>query len=427
MTCVAGRATEARPILVIGGGAVGVCCAYWLRLAGVPVVLADAAEIGSGASSGNLGLVAASHSMPLASPGVVVQAVRWMFRPASPFAIELPPSASMLRWMWQFFRASRSPRLSSRAALLARLSHESLELFQDLSRSFQFHRECLGTLEVFRDLQSFRKFQTQVPAMRAAGIKIELLSDVSARKLAFFATAAICGGAYYPDDCTVDPLQFVRAVGSQLRSMGVEIREHAKIVRLRREGTSITAADLRDGTIAVAGVVLANGVDTNSLLEPLGIRVPLQAARGYTLDFSRELGWPKMPVMFAEAKLLTTSVDGRLRLGGYLRLTRSGHSRHRDVTPESLTQSLLGYVGEPIVNEIRRTASSVWSGNRPCSPDGLPFVGRTAQYANLYLATGHGMLGLTLAPVTGKQIARMLQDAATAAPSYLLAPSRFQA
>jgi glycine/D-amino acid oxidase-like deaminating enzyme len=107
MNCVANRATKDRPVLVIGGGVVGVCCAYSLRLAGIPVMLAEASAVGSGASSGNLGLLAVSHSMPLASPGVVAQALRWLLKPNSPFAIDLPPTMSLLRWLAQFVRGQR--------------------------------------------------------------------------------------------------------------------------------------------------------------------------------------------------------------------------------------------------------------------------------------------------------------------------------
>jgi D-amino-acid dehydrogenase len=425
MSSVADRATKDRPVLVIGGGVVGVCCAYSLRLAGIPVMLAEASAVGSGASSGNLGLLAVSHSMPLASPGVVAQALRWLLQSNSPFAIDLPPTMSMFRWLAQFFRASHSPLLPRRAALLASLSLQSVELFQEWSTSLGFQPRCSGTVEVFRTPQSVNKFRRQLPAMQAAGIEVELLNPGSTRAFAPLLLQQISGGAHYPQDCVVDPLPFVNAVQTQLRIMGMELREHHCALRLRTDGGVITAVDFENGTIAVAGVVLASGFEINTLIGPLGMRVPVQPARGYTLDFPPPAEWPEMPIMFAEAKLLATPLQGRGRLGGYLHLARPERVRPHHVTAEMLTESLLAYVPWAMVEELRRTASPVWAGFRPCSSDGLPIIGRTAKYDNLYFATGHGMLGLTLAPVTGKRIVDLIEGNGCPAEGDLLGPDRF--
>jgi D-amino-acid dehydrogenase len=425
MNCVANRATRDRPVLVIGGGVIGVCCAYSLRLAGIPVMLAEASAVGSGASSGNLGLLAVSHSMPLASPGVAGQALRWLLQPNSPFAIDLPPTMNMLRWLGQFVRATHSSLLGRRAALLTSLSLESVELFQEWSTSLGFKPRCSGTLEVFRTPQSVRKFRDQLPAMQRAGIAVELLNPARTRAFAPLLFQQISGGAYYPEDCAVDPLAFVNAVHRQLRDMGTELREHARAQRLRTDGDTVTAVDFENETIAVAGVVLATGFEINTLIEPLGLRMPVQAARGYTLDFPPPVEWPAMPIMFAEAKLLATPLLGRRRLGGYLHLAKTERGLPHRVTAEMLTESLSAYVPTAMVEELRRTASPIWAGFRPCSPDGLPIIGRTAKYENLYFATGHGMLGLTLAPVTGKRVVGLLDGSQCADEEDLLGPDRF--
>jgi D-amino-acid dehydrogenase len=425
MNCVANRATEDRPVLVIGGGVVGVCCAYSLRLAGIPVMLAEASAVGSGASSGNLGLLAVSHSMPLAAPGVVAQALRWLLKPNSPFAIDLPPTMSLLRWLAQFVRASRSPLLARRAALLASLSLESVELFQEWSTRVGFRPQCSGTLEVFRTTQSVRKFRDQLPAMQTAGIEVELLNPASTRAIAADLLQQISGGAYYPNDCVVDPLPFVEAVQAQLRVMGMGLRDHDRALRLRTDREAVTAVDFENKTISVAGVVLATGFEINTLIEPLGLRMPVQAARGYTLDFSPSVEWPEMPIMFAEVKLLATPLQGRRRLGGYLQLAKPERGQAHHVTAKMLTESLLDYMPTTVVEGVRRTASPIWAGFRPCSPDGLPIVGCTAKYDNLYLATGHGMLGLTLAPVTGKRIVDLIEGKGCPAEGDLLGPDRF--
>jgi D-amino-acid dehydrogenase len=204
------------------------------------------------------------------------------------------------------------------------------------------------------------------------------------------------------------------------------LRDHARALRLRTDGDTITAVDFENETIAVAGVVLATGFEINTLIEPLGLHLPVQAARGYTLDFPPPVEWPEMPIMFAEAKLLATPLQSRRRLGGYLHLAKPERGLPYHVTAEMLTESLFAYVPTAVVEEVRRTSSRVWTGFRPCSPDGLPIIGRTARYENLYFATGHGMLGLTLAPVTAKRIVQLLEGSGRAAEEDLLGPDRFR-
>ncbi|MGC2403914.1 MAG: FAD-dependent oxidoreductase [Acidobacteriaceae bacterium] len=417
--------TPKRPVLVIGGGVIGVCCAYSLRRAGFPVMLAEAATTGSGASSGNLGVLAVSHSMPLASPGVVGQAIRWLFQPDSPFSLDLPPSFPMLRWLVQFFRASRSSHMARRAALLTHLSLESLELFQQWSRDLSFYRRCSGTLEVFRTDKAYDKFRRQLPAMQAAGIHVEMLSRDATRAFGPDLFGPLEAGAFYPADCVVDPLPFAQAVRGRLQTLGVEVREQARVLRCTAEGNAIRAVDFENGTVDVAAVVLATGFEINRLIEPLGMRLPVQAARGYTFDFPSPAGWPEMPVMFAEAKLLSTPFENRRRLGGYLRLMEPRHARAHRLSAEKLTEPLFDYIHASMVEQIRQTASPVWAGFRPCSPDGLPIIGRSMRYENLCFATGHGMLGVTLAPITAKLVVACLEGKQDAEEAGLLGPDRF--
>ena len=301
---------------------------------------------------------------------------------------------------------------------------ESVELFEELSRTLHFHRQSSGTLEVFSRPETSLKFEQQLPVMRAAGIEVEVLDPSRVQVLAPLLQDGISGGAFYPRDCVVDPVSFVDGVRLQLRAMGTILHENARVVGLRAERNHITGIDFADGSTEVAGVVLATGFETSHLLKSLGVHLPVQSARGYTFDFPIEADWPRIPIMFAEARLLATTLEGRHRLGGYLHL--AGNNRpHQNVSVEALTDPLIPYLGKTIVEELRRTASPVWSGNRPCSPDGLPIIGPVAQYDNLCLATAHGMLGLTLAPVTGKIVAQTLQGKETAATRAMFGPSRF--
>jgi D-amino-acid dehydrogenase len=423
MNSPADLASQSRPILVIGGGVIGLCCAYSLRAAGIPVMLSEQSSYGSGASSGNLGLLAVSHSLPLASPGVVSQALRWLWRPNSPLKIGFPPSRELLRWLWQFCRASSSALYVERATTLTRLCLESIELFRDLEeQSLHFALGCKGTLEIFSTMKRFQQFRSSVATLRSAGIDVEPLNPADVRTLSPCVLPEVVGGAYYAADCFFTPTRFLAAVVRRLEQMGVEMRESSAVKRLRMQRGQVVAADLEGTSVDVSGVVLAAGYQTNALIQSLGLKLPVQPARGYTADFSGA-SCVDLPTMFAEARLLATPMDKRLRIGGYVHLgnTRSSDSR-RHVTSQQLTQPLRRYIEEPWTQQFSASEVPVWSGVRPCSPDGLPIIGATAKCSNLYFATGHGMLGLTLGPITGKLIAGLLQGEPS---NPFLSPDRF--
>jgi D-amino-acid dehydrogenase len=421
MNSLANLATQSRPILVIGGGVIGLCCAYSLRAAGIPVMLCEQSSYGSGASSGNLGLLAVSHSVPLASPGVISQALRWWWRSNSPLGISFPPSPDLLRWLWQFCRASFSAGYAERAATLTHLCLESTELFHELEQSLHFGLRCKGTLEIFSTTKGFQHFCSSVATMRSAGIYVEPLASADVRTLSPCVLPEIAGGAYYSADCFFNPTRFLAAIAGRLHEMGVEMLSSCEVTRLRMQQGQVVAVDLGDTSVEVSGVVLAAGYQTNPLIQSLGLRLPVQPARGYTADFD-VAGCVDLPTMFAEAKLLATPMNDRLRIGGYLHLgnTRSLDSR-RPVTSKQLAQPLGHYMQEPWTQQLAREVP-VWTGVRPCSSDGLPIIGATSRCRNLYIATGHGMLGLTLGPITGKLIAGLLQGEPA---NPLLSPDRF--
>lgn len=423
MNGAADLATQSRPILVIGGGVIGLCCTYSLRVAGIPVVLCEQSSYGSGASSGNLGLLAVSHSLPLASPGVVSQALRWLGRSNSPLKIEYPPDFELLRWLWRFYRASTSARFTARAGALTRMCLESVELFRDLERRLSLELLCKGTLEVFATARTFRHFRSGLKSMQTAGIAVETLNAADLRVLSPRVNANMAGGAFYSADCCLDPSRFIAAMTARLLEMDVAMHVSSGVRRLVIRGRQVVAVELKDRVLEVSGVVLAAGYESNVLLQPLGMKLPIQAGRGYTVDFADGLSCVDTPTMFAEARLLATPLGDRLRIGGYLHLGTPGSGKAvRQVTLEQLMHPLRDYFDESVLQELSRCAAPLWSGSRPCSSDGLPIIGTVSQFPNLLIATGHGMLGLTLGPITGKLIAGLLQGERD---TPLLSPDRF--
>jgi D-amino-acid dehydrogenase len=361
--------------------------------------------------------------VPLASPDILLRALRWLPKKNSPFKIGFPPNISLLRWLWHFVSASRSSDFEDRAALLTRMCVGSIALFHELQQNFAFDLKCSGTLEVFADEKGLRHFEKGIARLRKAGIGLEVISSQEGRTLAPFLQQQIAGCIYYPADCSADPSVFLQAIQGVVRRMGVEVREFSPIKVIHAAGRKITAISTNDETTEVAGVICAAGYESPAALRSLGVALPVQPARGYTIDLAADVHWPTLSVMFAEARLLATRLEDRGRIGGYLHLGKS--PRVNLISKENLLHPLMRYVIPECLHVLNETAAPVWSGFRPCSPDGLPILGWSTRFNNLYLATGHGMLGLTLGPLSGKMAAEAMQGKLSAFEGPYVGPGRF--
>jgi D-amino-acid dehydrogenase len=418
------RAAQSDPVAIVGGGVIGVCCAYYLAKAGVPVVLFEADEICSGCSLGNLGLLAASHSAPLASPGVISKALKWMFDAESPFAIKWRADPRLLSWLWKFLRASRTGENSAEHAGLLELVLASMKLFEDfaqLEAGLSFGLERAGLMELFATPGGFEEAAEQVASLRAAGLQVDLLEAAEVQAMEPLADPDICGGLLYHDDNYLEPAEFVRGVAGLAAKACVGIHEHTAVTGFGRSGERIKTVETAKGSLGVSAVVLAAGSFSTKLAADLGITLPVQPARGYTFTARAIPGRiPRRAMMFSEVKALLIPMGDKLRLGGVMELGSLDRPVDRR-RAEALVTNLNRY----LLPQISFEGVEPWSGYRPCSPDGFPIIGWSKKWTNLLYATGHGMLGLTLGPVTGKIVTALLVEEHPGLNIARLAPSRF--
>jgi D-amino-acid dehydrogenase len=418
------RITSARDerVVIVGGGAIGVCCAYFLANAGVRVLLLEENEICSGCSFGNLGLLAASHCAPLASPGVISKALHWMLRRESPFSIHWRADPQLAAWLWRFFRASRPAGAPAATAALLNMVLASMAIFEDLSGmgDLTFGFEKRGVLELFATTQGFAEAHARAQSLRNAGLKVEVLDARAAKTSEPMAAPGIRGGMLCLDDGHILPANFVRGLALLAGRAGAELREHAAIVDFKTVGNRVTGVTTAESVFPVSAVILAAGSASPNLARKLGIHLPVQPARGYS--FTRPAhGWrPFRPIMFSESKALLTPMGNDLRLGGVLELT--GMDSPVDIgRARALVKSSQQYLRP----EISFDGIEPWSGYRPCSPDGFPIVGWSQRCSNLLYVTGHGMLGLTLAPLSGQIVADLVRGKEPRQDVARLRPSRF--
>jgi D-amino-acid dehydrogenase len=410
-------------VLVVGGGAIGASAALDLARRGADVLLLErGAELAWGCSSGNAGLICPSHAAPLATPGALRQGIRWLGKPDSPFYLR--PRLAVLPWLARFVAAC-TPERAHRSSLVVReLASASLVLHEQLAGDgLDTGLQRRGSLNVYANESSLAEARREAAEAEPFGIHSEVLEGLAAvQELAPPVRGPLAGAVYYPGDAHCDPLRYVRAVGEAADAAGAKIRTRVELLGLRRRNGRVDTATTTEGDVKVGEVILAAGAWTPRLLRDVGAAIPVEGGKGYHVDLEPATGDVTLPVWFQESRVIATPLAGRLRLAGTLELAGldlSVDQRRVDAVVRAGRTGLNGLDG-------RRTLE-VWRGLRPCSPDGLPIVGRPDELENVVLATGHGMMGLTLAPVTAQLVGEVV---AGAQPSHDLAPispNRFRA
>jgi D-amino-acid dehydrogenase len=409
--------TKSPDVVVLGGGVIGAATAYELARRGARVSLLDRGQPAPGCSYGNAGLICPSHAEALSSPAAIRDGLGWIGRRDSP--LRLRPRASLVPWLARFAAAAIPPRPATATARLRSLASASLELHAQLADSglpTGFARR--GILSVFESEQGFA---AALGRLTAAPHQPEVLERGAARELEPALAPAIAGAIYHPNEAHCDPAALVGALLGAAEDLGADIRNGVEVLRLRRSNGRLSELETTAGSMRTGSVVLAAGMWTRALAAQVGAFVPLEAAKGYHVEL--EPGSPPvgMPIYMEEARVIATPLDGRLRVSGTLEL--SGF----DLTVDPLQVATMDDAARRNLSIARNVRTrQVWRGLRPCTPDGVPVIGRTESVENLYLATGHAMLGITLAPVTGEIVANLL---AGETPRYEIepfAPSRFR-
>ncbi|MCS7187719.1 MAG: FAD-dependent oxidoreductase [Armatimonadota bacterium] len=412
---------ERNDVLVIGGGIIGVCTAYYLAERGVNVTLIERDEICSGASYGNAGLIVPSHSVPLSAPGVVAKGLKWLLNPESPLYIRFRLDFDLFAWLLRFWRSCTEEHVRKSLPLLITLQRDSLNLFEKFSsEGLAFGLQKKGTMTVFNTEQAFEDGVKEAELLREHGLKSEILTAEKAREKEPLLSEKIVGGVYFPDDAHLDPAAFVISLAGKAQQAGVNILTHTEVIELKSSGRSITSVRTTKGEWKADLVVLAAGAWSATLTRNLDIKLPIQPAKGYSITIQNPERIPSLPLMLNEVRVAVTPLNGRLRLGGTLELAGldlSINQRRVDAIRRGASQYL---------PEIKGEGEEIWRGLRPCTPDGLPVIGRPSNLDNLIIASGHGILGISLGPITGKIVAQMVCGETLDYDLNLLNPDRFR-
>ncbi|MER3455476.1 MAG: FAD-dependent oxidoreductase [candidate division GAL15 bacterium] len=402
--------------VVIGAGTVGLSCACALAEAGLRILVLERHRPGAGASWANAGWVVPSHSVPLAEPGVVRRGLRWLVHPESPVYVPLRADRFLWSWLWRFLRSSTNSHVRRALPLLVRLQLRSFKLYERLAVEEPDFGWCqAGSFTVFADRRQLEEACEEVRWLRQEGIRAEVLDAHGVREREPLLRGDLVGGVYFPGDAHLDPAALVEVLARRAARLGVEVRT-GQAARLRRRGRMVLVqADAAE--LQPPAVVVAAGAWSGLLLRQAGFSLPLVPAKGYSVTVT-DAQLPSSPLMLSEARVAVTPLPGgRLRLAGTLELgVWSLRPNPRRVA--AIRRAAARYL------TVGPEGGEVWAGLRPCTPDGLPAVGRPSVADNLVVATGHGTFGISLAAVTGELVAGAVVGPA---PEDLLplSPDRF--
>lgn len=367
-----------------------------------PVILERGADVLSGCSSGSAGLLSPAHSTPLATPGAVREGFRHMLRKDSPFSMR--PRPRLVPWLLRFMVAAREDRVREGTELIRDFSFASLELHKRLAaEGLDTGLEILGALNVYETEKAYAAGIREAEDLSAHGIKTQVMSAEEVRAFEPAISDHVVGGVHLAEEAQCDPERFMLAVSAAAVDAGAVLCTRAEVLDATVSGGRVVSLDTTIGTVRPGQVVVANGAWTVELSRRLGFRLPVEGGKGYHVDLVPAPTDPSLPIYMQEARVIATPYADRLRLAGTLQLTglsmRMDNARVR-ATLASGKRTLLGI-------ETGRV-TEVWRGIRPCTPDGLPILGRSERLENVVFATGHAMKGLHLAPETGRVISQVL-------------------
>lgn len=401
----------AKEIIIVGAGIIGLCTAYYLEKEGNKVTIIDKSNLSSGASYVNAGIITPSHIIPLAAPGVISKGMQWMLDPSSPFAIQPKLNTEFFRWLYLFKKAANAKKVATAIPILKDINLFSKELYEDLktSQDFDFHFEKKGLLMYFK---SERKGDQEWSIAQRAiqeGLHVTRLSRFELKKIEPNAQLHVDGAIHYDCDAHTTPIEFMAKMKTYLEKKGVLFIEQTKAERFIKKGTKIIGIETNEKCIQGDEIIVAGGAWTAQLIKTLGITIPILPGKGYAIDTLQKTGIT-IPSILTEAKVAVTPMCGFTRFAGTMEIGGT-NTKIKMNKINGMINSSKSYI--PDLNFSNIEIKNAQYGFRPCSPDGLPYLGKLSQYKNITVATGHAMMGWSLGPATGKLITELLMDKKT--------------
>ncbi len=412
-----------KDVVIVGGGIVGLCCAWHLHEAGMHVTIVDKGDFSEGCSFGNSGMMVPSHFIPLASPGMIGKGLRWMMRKGSPFYIRPRLNLELAQWLWQFYRSASKKHVAECAPLLRDMHIESREFYQLLNSKpgFNFHFDRKGILMMYQTAAGQHEEAETAEMAHELGIEANILSPGGIEILDPGISMNVRGAVHYPGDAHLAPHVLMQQMIASLRKAGAEFIGNSEVIKIDDQGIDGAIISLKNGEkIKAKHLVVATGTWSGILMRKSGIKLPMQDGKGYSMTIHQSEGMPTIPAILTEARVAITPMGEKLRVAGTLEIS-GRDEKNNPHKVKSILSAASNYYPELIIAD----PGPVWYGYRPCTPDGMPYIGRLSQDSSIILATGHAMMGLSLAPATGRMVKEIILNGIDQDTMKKFYPKRF--
>ena len=411
-----------KKVIIIGGGIIGLCSAYYLQKEGHQITIVDQSNMDAGASYVNAGYLSPSHIIPLSAPGVMKKGLKWMFNKSSPLYIKPCLDLDFLRWTWAFNKSCNPEHVKKSISAIKNISLLSQDLYDDIKRdeNFSFHYEKKGLLMLCQTEKALKEEINVANLAKREGLDASEINLDELKNLEPNTHLDVKGATYYGCDSHTTPNEFMLEMKAHLKHVGVQFFINERVEDLQVSDGSISAIITNKQTLKADDFVLAAGSWSALLSRKTGLKLLLQAGKGYRINTKRETGI-SMPSILTEAKVAVTPMNGFTRFAGTMEIAGVNHAINK-IRVEAIAKAANSYY--PDIELTTTEKENAACGLRPLSSDGLPYIGKSLKCNNLTIATGHAMMGWTMATATGKLVSEVISDKKTSLDMNSFHPDR---
>lgn len=399
--------------VIIGGGIIGLSSAYYLNQSGWEVTVLDKEDFLNNCSYGNAGYVCPSHFIPLATPGIVKQGLKWMWNSRSPFYVQPRLNAALIDWGMKFMRSATPEKVEAAAVPLRDIAIISQHEYENWAKlqGFDFAYQHKGLLEIFQTEKAAEHAHHTEQKARELGLDATMLSFDELQQLEPQAKINGIGALFFKCDAHLYPNKLMKGLIALLQQRGVKLVPNEAVTGIEKSNGQVKSVITGKNKYAADTVVIASGSWSREVASLFNIKLPLVPGRGYSVTLEDSPYRLNYPAILVEGRVALTPMDGnKIRFGGTMEITSTNTAPRMN-----RVQGILDAVKRffPDFDVPMPPAEKIWYGYRPCSADGLPYIGRSKKWKNVVVASGHAMLGLSLGAGTGKLVGEIVNEQPT--------------
>ncbi len=410
--------------VIIGGGIMGLASAYYLIKSGWKVTLLDKGDLSDNCSQGNAGMIVPSHFIPLAAPGMISKGIKWMFNSRSPFYVKPSLDFSLISWGLKFMKSATQAQVERVAPFLRDYHLLSKQLYEELAKEegFSFGLEEKGILMLYKTEKAGEEEIHVGKDAQKLGLDVEMLTKEQVQAIEPEIKLDVAGAVHYHCDAHLYPTALFTQLLKYIKGKGAEVITNASVTGYHIQGGQVKSVQTVQGDIEGDLIIMTGGSWLPQLAKLAGLSIPVMPGKGYSFMESNSVHPIKHPALLIEARVAVTPMNGQVRFGGTMELAAVNDKINMNRV-EGIVNSIPKYY--PELNVEMPQPDKIWYGFRPCSPDGLPYLGYSQKLKNLIIAGGHGMMGISLGPATGKLVAELADRTNLSTDISIYNPERY--